>query len=210
MELGCGVGRLAPWFVAKGGLYTGLDISAEMLNIARRRHPELTFCKVDSPELPFRDASFDVVCSVTVLHHNAYEWQNRMIDELVRVTRSGGLITIMESIRAGPRSGSMPMTPTTFDVFPRYLEDWVDEVERHGRAKLTRSRMARWALTRDVVDGLLTKTRRAFLGPAAQRCDLPAGFARALMRIGLHIDPYIMGLLPRKYARNGGLCFQKT
>ena len=47
IEIGCGAGQLAPRFAQAGLLYTGLDLSVEMLAIARQKHPELTFLQAD-------------------------------------------------------------------------------------------------------------------------------------------------------------------
>jgi SAM-dependent methyltransferase len=43
VEIGCGTGNLANRFIEQGFYYTGLDISAEMLAIAKRNNPACNF-----------------------------------------------------------------------------------------------------------------------------------------------------------------------
>ena len=192
-----------------GAKYMGVDIAEEMLSIPRERRPDLQFQKVSSPELPFEAGHFDLVFSVTVLHHNPYERQAAMIAELVRVTRPGGLILLMESIRSGPRIVPAPSTPTRFNGFPRYLEDWVAEVEKGGCVDLVRNRLSRWSALRDGVNAVGRRLARFLPGFRTEWQFLPIGLDRALVRLGKWIDPFLMPLLPKRYARNAGLCFRK-
>jgi ubiquinone/menaquinone biosynthesis C-methylase UbiE len=47
IEIGCGTGNLANSFLKKGFSYTGLDVSEDMLNIAREKFPNVTFLQGD-------------------------------------------------------------------------------------------------------------------------------------------------------------------
>jgi SAM-dependent methyltransferase len=47
LEVGCGGGRLAPFFLDAGYRYQGIDVSADMLRIARREHPSAKFVRAD-------------------------------------------------------------------------------------------------------------------------------------------------------------------
>ncbi len=47
LEIACGTGNLAPYFVRAGYDYTGLDLSEEMLAIARTVAPEVRFLRGD-------------------------------------------------------------------------------------------------------------------------------------------------------------------
>ncbi len=47
LEIGCGTGNLAPQFLAAEFAYTGLDLSDEMLSIAKKNHPSADFYKAD-------------------------------------------------------------------------------------------------------------------------------------------------------------------
>lgn len=60
LEIGCGAGDLAPLFLAGGYDYTGVDVSAEMLRIARSEVPSARFVQGDMRRLSFR-RKFDAV-----------------------------------------------------------------------------------------------------------------------------------------------------
>jgi len=62
LDYGCGVGRLSVLFKPKN--YTGMDISPEMLKIAREKHPDYTF--IQMTQLPKTDIFF----TANVLQHN--------------------------------------------------------------------------------------------------------------------------------------------
>ena len=47
LEIGCGSGNLAPQFLAASYAYTGLDLSDDMLSMARKNYPIATFFKKD-------------------------------------------------------------------------------------------------------------------------------------------------------------------
>lgn len=51
LEVGCGSGNLAPYFLKAGYEYVGLDLYNEMLQIARKNHPEGQFVQGDMREL---------------------------------------------------------------------------------------------------------------------------------------------------------------
>lgn len=60
LELGCGSGTLAPYFIQNGYSYTGLDNAEEMLKIARNLHPEVSFIQGDMRDFRL-DQAFDAV-----------------------------------------------------------------------------------------------------------------------------------------------------
>ncbi|MDR0298858.1 MAG: class I SAM-dependent methyltransferase [Streptococcaceae bacterium] len=60
LELACGTGILSQKFAAAGYAITGVDLSAEMLEIAKKRLPEASFAQADMRELDYQE-SFDAV-----------------------------------------------------------------------------------------------------------------------------------------------------
>jgi ubiquinone/menaquinone biosynthesis C-methylase UbiE len=96
LDAGCGTGegasRLAELFPAASVL--GVDIIDHHLDLARSRYaelsPRLAFERQSIFELPAADHSFDLTVCRHVLHSIPYP--DRVIAELVRVTRSGGYL----------------------------------------------------------------------------------------------------------------------
>ncbi|CAB3401397.1 unnamed protein product [Caenorhabditis bovis] len=90
-DVGCGNGK---YLVAKDNLIKiGCDMCQGLCEIANKKGCLVFRC--DALNLPFRDESADAAISIAVLHHIAtFERRKRMIDELLRVTKSGGKICV--------------------------------------------------------------------------------------------------------------------
>jgi SAM-dependent methyltransferase len=100
LEAGCGIGTDAVQFVRGGARYRGVDFSPKALELARRR-PELAeadLVQASITDLPFADASFDLVYSNGVIHHMPET--RRAIAEFRRVLRPGGTAIVMVYHRA--------------------------------------------------------------------------------------------------------------
>jgi len=97
LEVGCGIATDGARFAEAGARYCGLDFAGPALELARRRFAlfELpgSFVEADATELPFPDASFDLVYSHGVIHH--IRDTERAIDEFHRVLRPGGTAIVM-------------------------------------------------------------------------------------------------------------------
>jgi ubiquinone/menaquinone biosynthesis C-methylase UbiE len=70
-----------------------LDLSKAMLKQSRRKHG-LEQIQADAGQLPFPQAVFDRVVTVDSLHH--FAGQQKVICELMRVLKPGGLLVIEE------------------------------------------------------------------------------------------------------------------
>lgn len=60
-DLACGTGDLYEFVLHKGYEYTGIDISEDMLAVAKKNHPQATFLKGDATHSLDSKAAFDVV-----------------------------------------------------------------------------------------------------------------------------------------------------
>jgi SAM-dependent methyltransferase len=100
LEAGCGIGTDAVQFVRAGARYHGIDFSPTALELARSR-PELADADLvqgSITQLPFADASFDLVYSNGVIHH--IPETDRAVAEFRRVLRPGGTAILMVYHRA--------------------------------------------------------------------------------------------------------------
>jgi SAM-dependent methyltransferase len=90
LDAGCGSGPLSAALRDRGALVTGIDASAGMLALARRRlGDDVALHVVDlSDRLPFDDGAFDDVVASLVLHY-LEDW-GPTLAELRRVLRPGG------------------------------------------------------------------------------------------------------------------------
>jgi ubiquinone/menaquinone biosynthesis C-methylase UbiE len=87
LDVGTGTGRAAIALARRGALVTGVDASAEMLQVAERRARDagvaVTFARGDAHRLEFADRSFDAVVCLRVLMHTP-DWR-ASLHELCRV-----------------------------------------------------------------------------------------------------------------------------
>lgn len=90
LDAGCGSGPLSAALRDRGALVTGIDASARMLALARRRLGDDVPLHLGdlSDRLPFADGAFDAVVASLVLHY-LEDW-GPTLAELRRVLRPGG------------------------------------------------------------------------------------------------------------------------
>ncbi len=99
LDIGTGTGRIMELLAPHVGHAEGIDLSSEMLVVARSKLEQagLRNCRVrkgDMYQLPFPSGSFDLVTIHQVLHFA--EWPNEAIAEAARVLRSEGRLVIVD------------------------------------------------------------------------------------------------------------------
>jgi ubiquinone/menaquinone biosynthesis C-methylase UbiE len=103
LDVGCGAGQIAIPAARAGVNVTGVDIATNSLEQARSRARAeglaAQFDEGDAEQLPYPDASFDTV--VSVVGAMFAPRPERVASELVRVTRPGGRIMMVNWTAAG-------------------------------------------------------------------------------------------------------------
>jgi SAM-dependent methyltransferase len=133
LEIGVGLGADHQRFAEAGALLSGIDLTERAVAHARRRLElfELTsaLSQADAENLPFADASFDIVYSWGVIHHSPNT--PAAVAEIHRVLKPGGAAKIMIYHRASlvgymlwVRYALLGLRPwfTLTDIYARYLE----------------------------------------------------------------------------------------
>lgn len=101
LEIGCGVGMSAVQLARAGRRVKGFDISDRSVAVARERTAALGLAdRVDlivasATDLPYPDASFELIFGVDILHHVPLEGTMR---EVRRLLRPGGLACFREPL----------------------------------------------------------------------------------------------------------------
>jgi SAM-dependent methyltransferase len=108
LDVGCGTGALAARLAADGYDMVGVDPSGGMLEVLRRRAPQVRAKVASGTELPFDDGTFDLVYCVAVMHHIADPGDVRTtLGEMVRVARPGGRVLVWDHNPRNPYWGRL-------------------------------------------------------------------------------------------------------
>lgn len=153
IDIATGTGAQARSFAMAGASVVGIDLSARMLDIARHkaRISAIRFVEADATMLPEPTASFDVACISFALHEMPETIRARVISEIVRVTRPGGTVVIVDFVR--PR----------YRVWRFVVEHLIALVERDSYREFLRSNL-RGLLARSGIS--IVEERSALLGIA--------------------------------------------
>ncbi len=116
---------------------TGLDLSEEMVRVARARAASaglsetVRFERGDSQRLPFPDATFDAVvneCAVGIPDDS-----QAVLDEMARVVRPGGAVVIHESTWRAPLPESEKRELSErYGTTPLEANEWMEMLARAG------------------------------------------------------------------------------
>jgi SAM-dependent methyltransferase len=98
LDLGCGPGHKSAFFASRGFAVTGVDLSSEMIALAKRDVPEATFEVLDMYELPLIGKSFDSVFACASLLHIPKKDTLHILLSIAAVLASGG--TCYVSVKA--------------------------------------------------------------------------------------------------------------
>ncbi len=120
-EVGCGAGWLCPWLKPFGRV-TATDLSADVLQRARQRVPDVEFVAGDFMALSFPAASYDVVIALEVLAHVAD--QPAFVARMAQLLRPGGLVMLATQNRPVLERHNRIPPPE-----PGQLRRWVDRSE---------------------------------------------------------------------------------
>jgi ubiquinone/menaquinone biosynthesis C-methylase UbiE len=97
LDVGCGTGRQLAHYQDKGGELFGIDISTQMLNVAKSNlKGEVGLVNGDALQLPYSMATFDLVTSSLFLHQLSAEKRLIVLDEIIRVLKPDGQILLID------------------------------------------------------------------------------------------------------------------
>lgn len=188
LEVGCGTGLILNRLIGDRRHIVGVDLSMAMLQKAKDRASHLA--QSDAVNLPFKDETFDVVCSFKVLAH--VPLISEALAEMSRVVKRGGLLVVEFynpiSLRfvskkiAGPRKTGLSVdesdVPTRWDRpwrLKTYLPPGVEIRSMRGIRVVT---PAASALSIPIVGRLLDRLERALSSTSLS--SLVGGFVVAI------------------------------
>lgn len=135
LEIGCGTGVLTRQIAARARRVVGVDLSPEMLRLARLRstqHLNIEYVLGDIMQLALPRASYDCIVSVATLHHLPLEQSLRKIDGLLKpggvliihdLLADEGLVERCRSVLAMPFNLAVRFWKTGQFLLPRQLRE---------------------------------------------------------------------------------------
>ena len=95
LDVACGTGVLFPDYQKLGADITGIDISENMVNIAREKFPDAQVICGDATEFSFDD-KFDAVMIYNAFPH--FDEAEKLIENLSQVLKSSGRLSVAHGI----------------------------------------------------------------------------------------------------------------
>lgn len=178
LDIGCGIGGTARYLAAEYGCQvTGVDATADYCSLASELsarvglQPRTSFHQGDALELPFHDASFDIVWTEHAQMNIADK--ARFYREATRVLRPGGRLAFHD-VFAGPQDGLSFPVPWAATAEMSFLTP-AQEVRRilQGLGLRERAWVDSTALSRQWFEASLERNKK--LGPPALGLHLIMG-----------------------------------
>lgn len=138
LEIGCGTGKNSEWLLTISGHVTAVDLSNEMLSIAKQKinAGNVTFVKADvTKRWSFADSLYDLVTFSLVLEH--IEDLDGIFQKLSDVIRPGGKVYIGELHPFKQYTGTKARFETpegclTVPCFNHHVSDFATSSRKYG------------------------------------------------------------------------------
>ena len=130
IEVGPGPGAATEWLRHRVARLVAVDADAQAVAALAERYAgtNVEAITTDATDLPFADATFDAAATFTMLHHvPTVAEQQRLLEELIRVLRPGGLLVGSDSL-AGDELREFHRGDTYNPVEPARLLRWLQRL----------------------------------------------------------------------------------
>ena len=107
LEIGCGTGGFARRLAERSQHVLALDLSPEMIRIARERSaqfPNIEFQLADVGEVPLNIASFDCIATIATLHHLPI---SETLLKMKTALKPGGILLVLDLFEPASVSDSL-------------------------------------------------------------------------------------------------------
>ena len=95
IDVGCGSGIITEKILEmEAREVVGIDISEELIKIAKRRVKDAKFIVADALKIPFENKYFDLCVSFTVMQDIPKERWKKFVDECIRVAREAWITVL--------------------------------------------------------------------------------------------------------------------
>jgi len=98
LDVATGTGKQAFAFARKGYDVVGVDLSRDMLRVAKKnnKHENAQLAIADARGMPFENSLFDVACVSFALHDVPLAAKKKVLKEMARVAKPNGVIVVVD------------------------------------------------------------------------------------------------------------------
>jgi SAM-dependent methyltransferase len=194
-DFGCGSGEMACRLGRLGYRVTGLDVSPDLIEVARERarlegvEDRVQFIVADGASAPLTEGAFDAVLAMSVVHHMPID---EALNALERLLRPGGRIAFLEPVAySRTLQWLRNRTPVEKDVSPDERQLSLEEVAHIGE---------RFEIEAIRHFHMLTRLRRLISGEGFGLLEpLMSGLDQALLKLpGVERFAGVVAILARK------------
>lgn len=191
LDFGCGSGRWVEYFCNLGAKYIGVDISDEVIKLAKSRYPDNSFIALKDHKIPLENDSCDFIFSIAVIHHNQPLQQEELLGEIARILKPGGYLFLFEALG----------TYQSERVFPHPMRKWIKMVENYNFNCIMHQGYSYFVLCN-------------LMNSAAQRLHIPRAYRwypwrpRLLLKLDAKLSPSFSHRLSSKYHDRGAMLFK--
>ncbi|GGH79378.1 ubiquinone/menaquinone biosynthesis C-methylase UbiE [Pullulanibacillus pueri] len=100
LDIGIGTGSFAEHFISKKVHIHGIDLSTKMLEACEKKFPSFTLKEGVFTSIDYENESFQAVISSFCFHEVAREERQKACNEVYRVLKPGGQLTLLDLIFA--------------------------------------------------------------------------------------------------------------
>lgn len=118
LDVGCGDGRHCLLFDKNGGLSTGVDLSENMIDVARQYYPDGDFEIMNMLNIKFEHNSFDGIWSSGSIYHVTKKDVEKVFGQFHRVLKKNGILGISYKLGGGE---GLEANPKSYGGSPRYF-----------------------------------------------------------------------------------------
>ena len=94
LDIGCGSGRVSKFLIDRGFGVVGIDISRNMLKLAKQKAPQAEFHRQDMRDLDFPKESFDAVLALYSIIHVPRKYHSGIFKKINRVLKPKGIALV--------------------------------------------------------------------------------------------------------------------
>lgn len=136
LDIGCNAGTYSFAWVGHAASIVGIDISADLIEIAKQRASEgkidVDFRVGSATNLPLDDSTFDICLSPELLEHVA-DWE-KCLDEYTRVLRIGGTLYLTTTNKLCPKQQEFNLP--FYSWYPGRIKRWIEKLAVTSRPEL--------------------------------------------------------------------------